>query len=273
MDRGAGTDRFEYFGDEDKTDGAYRGDYFTLGDVGRIDEDGFLFLTDRSANLIISGGVNIYPAEVDAVLLQHPAVADVAVIGVPDDEWGESVLAVVERKPGVRRRPRRAARASAASASPTSSARGRSTSSTTSRATTTARSTSAASATSTAPGSRKADVPSLAHLNLTVADVDRSQAFYARWFGFDRRPETYSDATRFVRNEDDFDLAFRPGVPPSPPAPAVHFGFRTEEADDVRALLGELRAAGVAITEAHDEPGYVSLKCLDPDGYEIEVYS
>ncbi len=95
------TGRFEYFGDADKTGGAYRGDHFTLGDVGCIDEDGYLFLTDRTANLIISGGVNIYPAEVDAVLLQHPAVADVAVIGVPNDEWGESVLAVVEPKPGV----------------------------------------------------------------------------------------------------------------------------------------------------------------------------
>ena len=99
--KGTGAARFEYFGDTDKTDGAYRGDHFTLGDVGRIDEDGFLFLTDRTANLIISGGVNIYPAEVDAVLLQHPAVADVAVIGIPDDEWGESVLAVVEPRAGV----------------------------------------------------------------------------------------------------------------------------------------------------------------------------
>ena len=99
--RGDGLARFEYFGDADKTDGAYRGDWFTLGDVGRLDDDGYLFLTDRSANLIISGGVNIYPAEVDAVLLQHPGVADAAVIGVPDAEWGERALAVVEPKPGV----------------------------------------------------------------------------------------------------------------------------------------------------------------------------
>ena len=98
---GQGSARFEYFGDTGKTDGAYAGDWFTLGDIGRLDDEGYLFLTDRSANLIISGGVNIYPAEVDAVLLEHPAVADVAVIGIPDDEWGESVLAVVERKPGV----------------------------------------------------------------------------------------------------------------------------------------------------------------------------
>ena len=116
-------------------------------------------------------------------------------------------------------------------------------------------------------------MPPVAHLNLTVADIDRSQAFYERWFGFDQRPETYSDGTRFVRNADGFDLAFHPGQPPSPPAPTVHFGFRTEEADEVRTLLAELRAAHVPITESHDEPGYVSLKCLDPDGYEIEVYA
>ncbi len=94
-------DRFEYHGDPEKTAGAFRGDYFTLGDVGYLDDDGFLFLTDRSAHLIVSGGVNIYPAEVDAVLLEHPAVGDAATIGVPDDEWGESVLAVVEVAAGV----------------------------------------------------------------------------------------------------------------------------------------------------------------------------
>jgi long-chain acyl-CoA synthetase len=92
---------FEYFKDQAKTDASYRGRYFTLGDVGYVDDDGFLFLTDRSANVIISGGVNIYPAEVDAVLLEHPAVADAAVIGVPNDEWGEEVLAVIELRDGV----------------------------------------------------------------------------------------------------------------------------------------------------------------------------
>jgi long-chain acyl-CoA synthetase len=93
--------RFDYYGDADKTAGAYRGDYFTLGDMGYMDAEGYLYLTDRSANLIISGGVNIYPAEIDALLLQHPAVGDVATIGVPDEEWGESVKAVVQLADGV----------------------------------------------------------------------------------------------------------------------------------------------------------------------------
>ena len=93
--------RFQYFKDEEKTASSFRGEYFTLGDVGYLDADGFLYLTDRSANLIISGGVNSYPAEVDAVLLEHPAVGDAAVVGVPDEEWGEAVLAVVELRVGV----------------------------------------------------------------------------------------------------------------------------------------------------------------------------
>ena len=87
--------RFSYYKDPVKTEQAYVGQHYTLGDMGYLDEDGFLFLTDRSANLIISGGVNIYPAEVEAVLLTHPAVADVGVIGVPNDEWGEEVKAVL----------------------------------------------------------------------------------------------------------------------------------------------------------------------------------
>ena len=91
---------FEYYGDQEKTADAFRGEYFTLGDMGYMNDEGYLFLTDRTANLIISGGVNIYPAEVDAVLLQHPDVGDVATIGVPDEVWGEAVKAVVELADG-----------------------------------------------------------------------------------------------------------------------------------------------------------------------------
>jgi long-chain acyl-CoA synthetase len=98
--RGPDQGRFRYHNDPEKTEKAYRNDYFTLGDLGYLDEDGYLFLTDRSAHLIISGGVNIYPAEVEAVLLTHPAIADVGVIGVPNAEWGEEVKAVATLQRG-----------------------------------------------------------------------------------------------------------------------------------------------------------------------------
>jgi long-chain acyl-CoA synthetase len=87
---------FEYRGEPELTKSVHRGNAFTLGDVGYLDTDGYLFLCDRAKDMIISGGVNIYPAEVEAVLATHPAVSDVAVIGVPDAEWGESVKAIVE---------------------------------------------------------------------------------------------------------------------------------------------------------------------------------
>ena len=93
---------FEYHGAPDKTAAAHREPgVFTMGDIGRVDADGFVHLADRSANVIISGGVNIYPAEIEHVLAEHPAVADVAVFGIPDDEWGEQVKAAVELAAGV----------------------------------------------------------------------------------------------------------------------------------------------------------------------------
>ncbi len=95
---------YEYHNDPEKTEGAKdpqgRG-WTTLGDVGYLDEDGWLFLTDRKAFMIISGGVNIYPQEIEDCLIMHPDVGDVAVFGIPDEEMGESVMAAVQTVPGV----------------------------------------------------------------------------------------------------------------------------------------------------------------------------
>jgi long-chain acyl-CoA synthetase len=94
-------DDVEYWGDPDKTAGIHRGDgLFTTGDIGYLDPDGYLFLADRAIDMIISGGVNIYPAEIEGVLITHPAVRDVAVFGVPDAEFGEQVKAAVELEEG-----------------------------------------------------------------------------------------------------------------------------------------------------------------------------
>jgi acyl-CoA synthetase (AMP-forming)/AMP-acid ligase II len=95
---------FEYHHDSAKTAEARHPQHptwATTGDIGYLDEDGFLFLTDRKAFMIISGGVNIYPQEIEDALALHPKVYDVAVIGVPDPEMGESVLAVVQPAAGV----------------------------------------------------------------------------------------------------------------------------------------------------------------------------
>jgi fatty-acyl-CoA synthase len=99
---------FSYHGDPVKTEEARHPrhpNWTTIGDIGYLDSDGFLFLTDRKAFMIISGGVNIYPQEVENALTLHPKVYDVAVIGVPDPEMGESVLAVVQPAPGAESGP------------------------------------------------------------------------------------------------------------------------------------------------------------------------
>ncbi|MDX1383038.1 MAG: AMP-binding protein, partial [Thermoanaerobaculia bacterium] len=93
--------RFEYFKAPEKTASAYRGDWFTMGDMGYVDADGHLFLTGRSAETIIAGGVNIYPQEIDDVVSQHPAVHEVCTVGMPHEEWGETVVTVVEVREGV----------------------------------------------------------------------------------------------------------------------------------------------------------------------------
>jgi long-chain acyl-CoA synthetase len=88
--------RFHYHDDPDKTAHAWRDDAFTVGDVGHLDVDGYLYLTDRAVDMVIRGGVNIYPREIEEVLYTHPAVVDCAVFGVPDERLGEQLLAVVE---------------------------------------------------------------------------------------------------------------------------------------------------------------------------------
>ncbi len=94
-------DDVEYWGDPGKTADIHRPDgLFTTGDIGYLDPDGYLFLADRAIDMIISGGVNIYPAEVEGVLITHPAVRDVAVFGVPDIEYGEQVKAAVQLEDG-----------------------------------------------------------------------------------------------------------------------------------------------------------------------------
>ena len=80
---------FHYHDDADKTATAWRDDAFTVGDVGHLDADGYLYLTDRASDMVIRGGVNVYPREIEDVLFPHPAVVDCAVFGVPDDRLGE----------------------------------------------------------------------------------------------------------------------------------------------------------------------------------------
>ena len=95
------TSDFEYHNAPEKTASAQRaGGWATLGDIGHLDDEGDLFLSDRKIDMIISGGVNIYPAEVEGCLAAHPLVADAAVFGIPDDEFGEQVKAAVELVPG-----------------------------------------------------------------------------------------------------------------------------------------------------------------------------
>jgi long-chain acyl-CoA synthetase len=95
--------KFEYKGDQAKTkkERLVINDqvYFTVGDIGYLNSEGYLFLCDRKIDMIISGGANIYPAEIESVFLMHPKVSDVAVFGIPNEEWGEEVKAVVELIP------------------------------------------------------------------------------------------------------------------------------------------------------------------------------
>lgn len=98
MDNGVG---FSYHDDPDQTESAHQGNRFSLGDVGYLDDDGYLFISDRAKDMIITGGTNVYPAEIEGVMLGHPSIRDVAVIGIPDADWGETIVAVVQPVAGV----------------------------------------------------------------------------------------------------------------------------------------------------------------------------
>jgi long-chain acyl-CoA synthetase len=94
-----GAPKFEYHNAPEKTAEAWQGDYFTVGDLGWLDTDGYLFLADRRVDLILRGGVNIYPAEIEHALATHPDVVDSAVFGMPDERLGQQVHAIVELRP------------------------------------------------------------------------------------------------------------------------------------------------------------------------------
>jgi acyl-CoA synthetase (AMP-forming)/AMP-acid ligase II len=84
-----------YFKDPEATEAAFRGEWMTSGDLGRLDDEGYLYVVDRAKDMIISGGVNIFPSEIEEVLASHPDVLQCAVIGIPDEKWGETVIAYV----------------------------------------------------------------------------------------------------------------------------------------------------------------------------------
>jgi acyl-CoA synthetase (AMP-forming)/AMP-acid ligase II len=90
----------EYWRNEEATAASRRDGYFTVGDVGYLDDDGYLYIVDRKRDMVISGGVNVCTTEVENVIHGHPEVWDVAVIGIPSDEWGETVHAIVQPRPG-----------------------------------------------------------------------------------------------------------------------------------------------------------------------------
>jgi fatty-acyl-CoA synthase/long-chain acyl-CoA synthetase len=90
----------EYYKQRDSYEAARQGDFLTVGDIAYRDDEGYLYICDRKSDMIISGGMNIYPAEIEAALEQHPEVFDVAVFGIPSEEWGEQVHAAVVPAPG-----------------------------------------------------------------------------------------------------------------------------------------------------------------------------
>ena len=90
-----------YWKNPEQTAKTLRNGWLYTGDMGKVDEDGYIYLTDRKNDMIITGGENVYPREVEDVIMAHPAVLEVAVFGVPDQKWGEAVKAIVACKPGM----------------------------------------------------------------------------------------------------------------------------------------------------------------------------
>ena len=144
--RMAGMPDFTYHNKPEKRAEIDRDGFITSGDVGYIDEDGYVFICDRKRDMVISGGVNIYPAEIESVLHAVPGVHDCAVFGIPDAEFGEALMAVVEPQAGRHARCRRYPRAAEDARSPTTRCRSTSRSSTSCRAKIPERSSSAACA-------------------------------------------------------------------------------------------------------------------------------
>jgi catechol 2,3-dioxygenase-like lactoylglutathione lyase family enzyme len=113
----------------------------------------------------------------------------------------------------------------------------------------------------------------LRHLGIGVRDFERSLRFYSTYFGFDAATaQRYDDGTVIVRDGDRFDLALHPAAEPNVPSGFLHFGFALNDAEAVRSLLARLEADDVPVIERADEPELVSFKCLDPDGWRVEVY-
>jgi acyl-CoA synthetase (AMP-forming)/AMP-acid ligase II len=89
-----------YYNNPKATEESYHDGYLTIGDMARVDDEGYYYIVDRAVDMVLSGGLNIYPAEIEEVLYRHPAVYDVAVIGVPDPDWGEKLISYVVTREG-----------------------------------------------------------------------------------------------------------------------------------------------------------------------------
>jgi len=118
---------------------------------------------------------------------------------------------------------------------------------------------------------QNADMYRLAHLNISVADLDRASAFYGRWFGFDRVLAQYDDGTRFITDASGFELGLHAGAP-TVSGRDWHFGFIASDARAVIDLRSAMTASGLTVEEPENTRYYVGFKCRDPDGHIVEVY-